>query len=157
MSLEKKTGGGESSGREYPERPIASAAACVFNGDRVLLVKRANPPSQGQWSVPGGAVELGETIPQTVKREINEECGIEIEVGKVFNVESFSVPDEKGRIKYHYVVTYVVAYHVSGEAEAGSDALDVRWVTRRELSGIEMNPVVRRYMLEAFKVRDWPG
>ncbi len=156
MNLEKKTGIGESTGREYPERPIASAAACVFDGDRVLLVKRANPPSQGQWSVPGGAVELGETIQQTVKREINEECGIEIEVGKVFNVENLILLDEKGRIQFHYLVTYLTAYHVSGEARAGSDALDVRWATRRELGEIEMVPVVLENMLEAIKLRDLP-
>lgn len=152
MSSEKAVSTGGSTGREYPERPIASVAACVFKGNRVLLVKRATPPSQGLWSVPGGMVELGETIQDTAKRELNEECDIEIEVDKIFNVEDLIVPDEKGRIQFHYVVTYVVAYHVSGEAYPGSDALDVQWATRQELGNLNMNPVVQKNMLEAFQM-----
>ena len=153
---EKNTGRGESTGREYPERPIASVGACVFKDNEVLLIKRANQPSQGLWSVPGGAIELGETIQQTAKRELNEECNIEITVDKIFNVENLIIPDEKGRTLFHYVVTYLIAHHISGEAQAGSDALDVKWAARRELGGLNMNPVVRENMLEAFKIYGIP-
>ena len=152
MSSEKTISTGESIGREYPKRPIASVAACVFKGNRVLVIKRATPPSQGLWSVPGGMVELGETIQEAAKRELNEECGIEIKVDKVFNVENLIIPDEKGRIQFHYVITYFVAYYVSGEAHPGSDALDVHWARRQELSNLNMNPIVRKNMLEAFKL-----
>lgn len=152
MSSEKPVSTGESTGREYPERPIASVAVCVFKGNRVLVIKRATQPSQGLWSVPGGMVELGETIQDTGKRELYEECGIEIEVDKVFNVENLIILDERGRIQFHYVITYLVAYHISGEAHPGSDALDVYWATRQELSNLNMSLVVQKNMLEAFKI-----
>ena len=118
----------------------------------MLVIKRATPPSRGLWSVPGGMVELGETIQDTAKRELNEECGVEIEVDKVFHVENGIVRDEKGRIQFHYVVTYLVASYRSGEIRPGSDALDVRWATSQELGSLDMNPVVRRNMQTAFKL-----
>ncbi|MFC1952638.1 NUDIX hydrolase [Chloroflexota bacterium] len=139
-------------GREYPERPFASAAACVFKGNRILVIKRANPPSQGLWSIPGGAVDLGETVQEAVKREIREECSVEIEVEKVLNVENLIVPDETGRIHFHYVVSYLLARYVSGQERASSDATDVIWATSRELTGLDMNSVVQKNMLAAFKV-----
>jgi len=144
---------GEAAGREYPERPWPSVAVCVLKGDRVLVIKSANQPSQGFWSVPAGGVELGETIQDTAKREIGEECGIEIEPGRVFHVENLIVPDERGRIQFHYVVTYLVARHISGEAHPSSDALEVRWATRQELSSLDMKPAVRQNMLKAFELR----
>jgi 8-oxo-dGTP diphosphatase len=150
MSSEKAASTDESVEREYPERPIASVAPCVFKGDRVLVIKRATPPSQGLWSVPGGMIELGETIQDAAKRELDEECGVEIEVDKVFHVENLIVPDETGHIRFHYVVTYLVAHYVSGEVRPGSDALDVRWATSQELTSLDMNPVVRDIMLKAF-------
>ena len=157
MSSERAVSMGESIGREYPERPIASVAPCVFKGDRILLIKRATPPSQGLWSVPGGMIELGETFKSAAKRELREECGIEIEVDKVFHVENFVVPDEKGDIQFHYIVTYMIAHYLNGELHPGSDALDVRWATRQELNGLDMNPVVRKIMLESFDVRQSPA
>jgi len=150
MSSKKGASAAKPVGREYPEHPIASVAACVFKGNRVLLIKRANPPSQGLWSVPGGMIELGETIQDAAKRELNEECDIEIEVDKVFHVENFVVPDETGRVQFHYVITYLVAHCRSGKVRPGSDALDVRWATSQELTSLDMNPVVRDIMLKAF-------
>ena len=97
-------------------------------------------------------VELGETIQDTAKRELNEECGVEIEVDKVFHVENGIVRDEKGRIQFHYVVTYLVASYRSGEICPGSDALDVRWATSQELDSLDMNPVARNNMQTAFNL-----
>ncbi len=152
MSPDKGSETGKSVKRQYPQSPIASVAVCVFKGERLLVAKRANPPSQGLWSVPGGVVELGETIQDAAKREINEECGIEIEVGKTFNVENLIVPDEKGRVQFHYIITYLIAHYTSGEARPGSDALDVRWVTPEELNNLDMDPVVLNNMLKAFEI-----
>jgi 8-oxo-dGTP diphosphatase len=143
----------ESINREYPERPIASVAVCVFKGDRILVIKRATPPSQGLWSVPGGMVELGEAIQDTAKREIQEECGIEIDVGEVFHVANLVVPDEKGLVRFHYVITYILADYVSGNARPGSDALDIQWATSQELDNLDMSPDVRENMLKAFKLK----
>ena len=152
MSSEKGAETGKPVKREYPRSPIASVAACVLRGGRILVAKRANPPSQGRWSVPGGVVELGETIQDAAKREINEECGIEIEAGEVFNVENLIVPDEKGLIQFHYVVAYLLARYVSGEARPASDALEVRWATQEELNNLDMNPIVRKNMLKALEI-----
>ncbi|MFC1920752.1 NUDIX hydrolase [Chloroflexota bacterium] len=139
--------------REYPEYPIPSVGVCVFKGDKVLLIQRGNQPSKGKWSVPGGAIELGETIQETAKREIAEECGIDIEPGKILTVSNHIVPDEEGRTQFHYTVIYLLADYVNGEARPGSDAVDVRWTESSEMDSLDMNPVVRDNMLEAFKDR----
>ena len=141
--------------REYPQRPIATTHAVVFRGDKVLLVRRAHPPSQGRWSVPGGAVELGETLHDAVRRELREECGVEIEVDKVINAADAIVPDEMGRIRFHYVVIYLLARYVSGEAHPNSDALQVLWATREELDTLDMHPIARRTAQQAFEVMDF--
>ncbi len=149
---EHDTNSPESFSREYPYRPIVSAAACVFRGDRVLLIKRTQQPSQGLWSVPGGAIELGETVHDAAQRELREECNIEIKVDRIFNVVDAIVPDESQQIKFHYVVIYLLARYVSGEAHPGSDASDLRWVTLQELDTFDMNPVVRKNMQQVFKI-----
>jgi 8-oxo-dGTP diphosphatase len=141
--------------REYPTRPIASVAACVFKDDRVLLIRRGTPPSKGQWSVPGGAIELGESFKDTAKRELDEECGVEIEAGDIFDVENFIVRDEDDTIQYHYIVTYLTANYISGDIRPGLEELDVRWATKEELMNLEMNPITRDYMLKAFEKVDF--
>jgi len=152
MNSEQARDNPEFLGREYPDRPIASAAACVFKRDRVLLIKRARQPSQGRWSVPGGAIELGETIRDALQRELREECSIEIEADRIINIEDLIVPDEEGRIWFHYIVTYLLARYVDGTAHPGSDALEVRWATCEELDILDMNPVVRKNMQYSFEV-----
>ena len=137
--------------REYPTRPIASVAACVFKDDRILLVQRGTPPSKGQWSVPGGAIELGESFEDTAKRELDEECGVEIEVDDIFDVEDFIIRDEDDNIQYHYVVTYVTANYISGNIRPGPEEIDVCWATKEELMSLDMNSITRGYMLKAFE------
>lgn len=140
----------ESFNREYPQRPIVTAVACVFREDKVLLIKRAQEPSKGRWSVPSGAIELGEKIFDAVRREVREECGIEIEVVKVVNVADSIVPDEAGRVWFHYVRIYILARYLSGEAHPGSDALEVCWVVREELDKFDMIPIVYENIIRAF-------
>lgn len=142
----------EFAGREYPDRPFPSAAVCVVKGDKILVIKRANPPSQELWSLPGGVINLGETIQDAAKREVREECGIEVEMGRIFNIENLIVRDETGRIHFHYVVSYLVAHYVSGQPRTSSEALDVKWATDQELVDLDMNPVVRENMLKAFEI-----
>lgn len=143
----------ESVKREYPERPISSMAACVFKDDKILIVRRANPPSQGMWSLPGGVIELGETIQETTRREVAEECGIEIGVGEIFHAENLIVFDERGDIRFHYIVTYLLAYYKSGEARPGSDATDIKWVKVEELPEFDMNPIVHETIMKAFRIK----
>jgi 8-oxo-dGTP diphosphatase len=137
--------------REYPKRPIASVAACVFQDGRILLVQRGTPPSKGKWSVPGGAIELGESFQDAARRELDEECGVEIEVGDLFDVENFIIRDKDGSIRYHYIVTYLMANYIAGDIKPGSDELDVCWATREELMKLDMSPVVRDYIRKAFE------
>jgi 8-oxo-dGTP diphosphatase len=137
--------------REYPTRPIASVAACVFKDDRILLVQRGTPPSKEQWSVPGGAIELGESFEDTAKRELDEECGVEIEVDDIFDVEDFIIRDEDDNIQYHYVVTYVTANYISGNIRPGPEEMDVCWATKEEVMSLDMNSITRGYMLKAFE------
>jgi 8-oxo-dGTP diphosphatase len=140
----------DSFSREYPQRPIVTTVACVFCGDRLLLIKRGQEPNKGRWSVPGGAINLGEKISDAVRREVREECGIEIEVVEVINVTDGIFPDESGRIWFHYVPIYILARYVSGEAHAGSDASEVRWVIRDELDTFDLSTVTCENVIRAF-------
>src|SRR5512143_1960827 len=90
--------------REYPLRPIAAVGAIVRKGDAVLLIRRGKPPRLGEWSIPGGAVELGETWREATAREVREECGIEIAVDGAAQVIEIMQRDERGRIRYHYAI-----------------------------------------------------
>ena len=137
--------------REYPKRPIASVAACVFRDGRILLVQRGTPPSKGKWSIPGGAIELGESFKDTAKRELDEECGVEIDVGGIFGIENFLVRDEKDAIQYHYIVTYLTAKYLAGDIRPGSEELDVCWVTKEEMMNLDMNAITRDYIFKAFE------
>jgi ADP-ribose pyrophosphatase len=152
MSPEHAVNVAESLNREYPQRPIAAAHAVVFRRDRVLLIKRAHPPSQERWSVPGGMIELGETIHDAVQRELREECGIEIQVEKIVNVVDHIIPDQRGHIRFHYVVIYLLACYVSGEVHPNSDALDAVWATREELDILDMHPGARKTIQQAFEM-----
>jgi 8-oxo-dGTP diphosphatase len=141
----------ESIPREYPQSPIATAHAVVFREDRALLIKRAREPGKGRWSVPGGMIELGETICKAAQRELREECGIEIELGKVVNVLDNIVTDEKDHIRFHYVVIHLLARYVSGDVHPDSDASEVRWATCEELDTLDMHPLARKMVQQAFK------
>lgn len=124
--------------REYPFAPIPSVGVVVFRDDRVLLVLRGQEPSRGKWSIPGGVMELGETFQETARREVLEECGVQIEVGSVVEVRDAIVHDEGGRIRFHYVLVDVVARYLEGELTVGSDAEDARWVLEVELPGYDL-------------------
>ena len=137
-------------GREYPVRPIVSAHAIVLHGDAILLVRRAHAPGPGRWSVPGGAVELGETIQEAARREVREECGIDVDVTAVADVVDSIIRDERGQVRVHFVVVYLFAGYASGDVRAGSDAADVLWATRGQLVALDMSPVARRVVERAF-------
>jgi len=124
--------------REYPDAPIVSVGVMVRRGDRVLLVQRGHAPSYGRWSLPGGVVELGESIREAARREVREECGIEIEPGAVISVFEPIWRDDAGRVQYHYVVIDLLADYQGGEVRVGSDSLDARWVGARDLDTLDV-------------------
>jgi len=111
--------------RLHPEQPIVSVGAVVIDGDRVLLVKRGQPPLKGQWSLPGGAVETGETLQAAVAREVLEEIGVTIEVGPIVDVFDRIQLDETGRVRYHFVLIDFVCRPIAGHLRAESDVTDV--------------------------------
>ena len=123
-------------------RPVSTCCACVVHRGRPLLIQRAQDPGKGQWSFPGGRIELGETIFEAVTREAWEETGLRIEPLQTFQVYDFITRDDAGRVHFHFVVHYVRARHVSGEACARDDAAGVRWAAEAEIAGLSMHPFV---------------
>lgn len=129
--------------REYPQAPVAAVGVVVVREDgRLLLVRRGNPPSEGLWSVPGGGLELGETVSECARREVREECGLACEPLEVFHAVDRIFRDERGGIRYHYVIIEVLARWLSGEATPASDASAVGWFRPDELSSPDITPGV---------------
>ncbi|HKT50691.1 MAG TPA: NUDIX hydrolase [Candidatus Angelobacter sp.] len=119
--------------REYPDRPIVGVGAVIVNSGRVLLVKRGSPPLLGQWSLPGGVVEIGETLRSAVEREAREETGLVVKTGEVLEVLDRIIPGEGGRPQYHYVLIDFLCRVTGGELLAGGDAADVAWANQDDL------------------------
>lgn len=138
-------------GREYPTRPIAGVGVVVRKGNQVLLIRRGKPPRQGEWGIPGGALELGETWRQAAVREVREECGIEIMLGDVVDVVDIVVRDGDERVQYHYAIVDFAAEYLSGDLHAASDVLDARWVALDELSKYALPSMTRRVIRQALQ------
>jgi ADP-ribose pyrophosphatase YjhB (NUDIX family) len=115
--------------REYPDAPLVGVAGVVIQGDEVLLIKRKHEPLKGQWSLPGGVLELGETVREGVEREILEETGLRVRALDVVNVMD-AIHRERGSVKYHFVLIDFLCEVVSGVMEAATDAHEARWVNR---------------------------
>lgn len=124
--------------REYPEHPIVGVAAVVLRDGRVLLVQRGREPARGLWGLPGGMLELGESLAEGVRREVLEECGVEIEVGPLIAVFEPMQHDAAGRLQYHYVVLDYLARYVGGALLPADDADDARWVDLAALDSLPM-------------------
>ncbi|MFA5309887.1 MAG: NUDIX hydrolase [Dehalococcoidales bacterium] len=133
--------------RLYPKMPMAGVGAVVFRGERILLIKRGKEPSKGQWSIPGGVIELGESVSQAVKREVMEECSIHIEIERVLDAVDNIVKDPDGKIRYHYVIIDLLTRYASGELQAGDDAAECGWFMPGEAAGLDLTPSLRA-MLE---------
>jgi 8-oxo-dGTP diphosphatase len=114
--------------RKYPDRPYVGVGAVVVDSGKVLIVKRKYEPLAGQWSIPGGGVELGETLEDCVARELLEETGLAVAVGPVIEVLDRITREEDGRVQYHFVLIDYLCWPSGGELRAGSDVADVRFV-----------------------------
>ena len=124
--------------RDYPERPIIGVGAVIVAGDRALLVRRATEPLKGEWSVPGGALELGEKLRDGASREALEETGLQVDVGEVLDVFDSIFTDADGRTQYHYVLIDFLCRPLACEATAGSDVSEVKWVTESDLASTKL-------------------
>ena len=142
--------------REYPDRPVVGVGGVVIESGRALLIKRGSEPLLGQWSIPGGTLEIGETLQQGVARELLEETGLEVEVLDMIEVfdRIFTEPGAGGkdarRPKYHYVIVDYLCERRGGEARAGSDVTDIAYAAQDELAKFHLTSTAERVLRRAF-------
>jgi 8-oxo-dGTP diphosphatase len=124
--------------REYPESPLVGVGAIIIEDGRVVLVKRGHPPLIGEWSIPGGVLEVGETLRAAAAREAVEETGLTVRTAELLGVFDRVLEDDAGRVRYHYVLIDFLCRRVSGTLEAAGDAAEARWFTQDEASKLPL-------------------
>ena len=140
--------------REYPSHPILGVGAIILDGTRVLLVRRAHPPLQGTWSIPGGHLELGETLEAGLHREVHEETGLQVKILDQVEVFERIMCDDDERVQYHYVLLDYLCEPVGGELRAADDAEEARWVKQTELAELGLTEGTPAVIGKAFALRD---
>ncbi len=128
--------GTSSQPRTYPTRPYLAVSAAIFRDGRVLIVRRAQPPAHGLYTLPGGGVETGETLKQAVIREVREETSLDIEPLMLAGYRELIAPDSAGRIERHFVILPFAARWTSGEVSLNEELAEARWLLPGELSGL---------------------
>jgi mutator protein MutT len=147
--------------REYPTRPFLAVGTIVVRDGRVLLARRGKPPGLGKWSVPGGAVDAGETLADAARREVHEECGIEVELTDTVEVIERITRDDTQRVRFHYVIVDYIARWVAGEPHPTPEASEVAWFRPEELAALDITPgsteVIHRMLRKAGAWDGRPG
>jgi 8-oxo-dGTP diphosphatase len=145
------------SSREYPDRPVVGVGGVIIHKGRALLIRRGSEPLLGEWSIPGGTLELGETLAEGVARELLEETGLVVRVlGQIEVFERIYLDDDGGaskkkkRPRFHYVIVDFLCEHLSGKPRAGSDATDVSFVREEELDKFQLTETALRILRKAF-------
>ena len=138
--------------REYPKRPLLGVGAVVLRGDKVLLVCRAQEPCKGEWTFPGGLVELGETLREAAERETYEETRIRVRAGEVLEVVDSLVKGSRGRLQFHYSIVDVVCRYISGSPRAGDDVSEVAWVPIKKALRMPLAGVTARVLKKAIRL-----
>jgi 8-oxo-dGTP diphosphatase len=139
--------------REFPEIPLVGIGAIIIECDRVVLVKRAHPPIKGHWSIPGGVLEVGEMVREAAVREAREETGLIVEPSELLGVYDRILRDAESRVQYHYVLIDFLCRCVGGQLHAASDAVDVRWFTRKELPALNLAEDTEEVIEKGFHTR----
>lgn len=124
----------------------------VIAEGRTLLIRRGSAPLEGQWSIPGGMLELGEPVVEGVRRELQEETGLQVRVLDLIEVFERIIPDESGRVRYHFVILDYLCERISGEARAASDVTDVAWAREQELEKYSLTAIATRVIKRAFEM-----
>jgi len=140
--------------REYPSHPIPGVAGMVLHEDHVLLTIRGKAPNESMWGLPGGVVEVGETLVEAVKREVFEETGVIVEPVELITVFDSIHRDDQGRIRFHYVLFEYLCEYISGDVCAGDDAPDAQWVRVDDLGSVPIMPSTCRFIEKTLRERD---
>jgi ADP-ribose pyrophosphatase YjhB (NUDIX family) len=140
--------------REYPEGPIVAVAAVILLEGSVLLARRNREPGRGQWSLPGGAVELGESLLEALKRELWEETSVNVEIGGLIGVFDRIVQDQKNRVRYHYVIVDYWGWIASGQPSPRSDISDLQLVPLEKLDEFEISTELKETVWKAVGMRN---
>lgn len=143
--------------REYPERPVVGVGGVIIDRGRALLIRRGSEPLLGEWSIPGGTLELGESLGHGVARELLEETGIEVRVldmievfDRIFLDDGPTAADAKRRPRFHFVIVDYLCERLAGEPRAGSDVTDVAFAREEELSRFHLTDTATRVLKKAF-------
>jgi len=131
--------------RLYPDQPVVGIGVVIIHDCKIVLIKRANEPSRGKWSIPGGLVELAESPETAVIREAKEETGLDVDNPVLIDVVSNVDFDEEGKVKYHYVIIDYLVHVTSGKAKASSDAMELRWVPFGEVEELNLTASFRLF------------
>ena len=142
--------------REYPDRPIVGVGAVIIHDHRVVLARRARPPLLGQWSLPGGVVELAETLRSAAEREALEETGLTVKTRDVLEVLDRIIPGEGGRTQFHYVLVDFLCELLQGELHAGGDVAEVAWAREDELANYGLEDPALAVIKKAFRCAQPP-
>jgi 8-oxo-dGTP diphosphatase len=145
------------SSREYPERPIVGIGGVIIENGRTLLIRRGSEPLRGEWSIPGGTLELGETLEEGVARELLEETGVQVRVlelievfDRIFDDTGWIATRTEQKPRYHYVIADYLCERIDGEARAGSDVTDVAYAREDELVQFHLTETATRILRKAF-------
>jgi 8-oxo-dGTP diphosphatase len=126
--------------KEYPRAPVVGVGGVIVQDGRAVIVRRGQEPRKGEWSLPGGVVELGESLIDATRREMNEETGLDVDVGELVEIFDRVHRDAEGRVRYHFVIADYLCTPIGGTLLAGSDATDARWVSIDEIDEYVTNP-----------------
>jgi ADP-ribose pyrophosphatase YjhB (NUDIX family) len=139
--------------REFPDNPLVGVGAVIIQDNRVLLIRRGQSPLLGEWSLPGGVLECGETVREATIREAREETGLVVETRELLGVYERVIRTDDGRVRYHYVLIDFLCDPVAGDLQAGSDAADARWFVHDDLDALDLPHDTRDVIKKGFKLQ----